>query len=65
MPASICLYCSIVFRPGFLPGSHGICPPCLQDLDPEIFADLYPEALTDVAGPATLQARTANESPRR
>ena len=35
MPASICLYCRIIYRPGLLPGSHGICSACLDPEDAE------------------------------
>jgi hypothetical protein len=41
MPALVCIYCRVTWRPGTSPVSHGICPGCLLATDPEAFAEVY------------------------
>jgi hypothetical protein len=41
MPALVCIYCRVTWRPGTTPVSHGICPGCLLELDPEAYAEVY------------------------
>jgi hypothetical protein len=49
MPALVCIYCRVTWRPGTVPVSHGICPGCLLELDPEAHAEVYGAAAVDPA----------------
>jgi hypothetical protein len=58
MPALVCIYCRVTWRPGTVPVSHGICPGCLLEVDPEAFAEVYGPT------PAPASSAGADAAPR-
>jgi len=52
--AGVCGECGILYRSGFLPASHGVCPVCVGTLDAKFEQALIEAGLIRVDGSARL-----------
>ncbi len=52
--AGVCGECGILYRSGFLPASHGVCPVCVDALDARFEQALIEAGLFRVDGSARL-----------